>query len=130
MKRLYTIIVISYSITLLFASLTVADNGATKSVRPVIHLNSPIERQVQLFATDKVIIHGGEGTLESVWFGYKWERYIPGKEYIVWGNPHIPVIPKFNALNRNADLKLEIIFTANPDRPRDLRGPQSNPAER
>lgn len=36
---------------------------------PVIDLDSPIEEQVQLFATDRVRIYSGDSFLEEVWFG-------------------------------------------------------------
>jgi hypothetical protein len=89
---------------------------------PGIHLGKPIKQQIQLFATDKVIIHGGHRFLISVWFGQQWEPFIPGKNYIVYGYPGIPIIPKFKATDPDKTyLKLEISYNAHLNKPRDIR---------
>ena len=51
---------ICFSFILLFVEKTIAETAY-----PVIHLGTPIEQQVQLFATDRVVIHDGQGALIS-----------------------------------------------------------------
>lgn len=90
-------------------------------VHPVVHLGTRIDRQVQLFATDRVIVHDGGRTLISVWFGQRWEPYVQGRVYIVWGEYGVPIIPRFYARDQDAYIKLEIHCTMHQDIPRDLR---------
>ena len=84
---------------------------------PFINLNKPIEEQLQLFGTDKVKIYSASD-LQEVWFGSEWEEYSDGKEYMVTGVPGEPVIPKFKG---TGDFKLEVMYTADREKPRDLR---------
>ncbi|MGB8698708.1 MAG: hypothetical protein WCD18_04765 [Thermosynechococcaceae cyanobacterium] len=94
----------------------VNDNYPEK-IFPVIDLSKPINTQIQLFATDKVRITYEEG-LQEVKFGGNWQKFNQEKEYMVIGIPGTPVIPNFKG---KGQLKVEISYTADRDKPRDIR---------
>lgn len=88
---------------------------------PVVTMTRPIKEQVQLFAEDKVAIYNvAEGQIQQVCFdGKKFLPFVDGKQYMVQGEPGVPVIPKFEA---TGEFKLEIISKTDKDKPRDING--------
>lgn len=94
----------------------ISDNFPLRS-HPMIDLSKPIEGQLQLFGTDKVRIYS-PSDLQEVWLGSEWQEYVAGKEYMVTGVPGEPVTPKFKG---TGGFKLEVIYTADREKPRDLR---------
>jgi hypothetical protein len=92
--------------------------GGGRTEYPVVNLSRPIEEQLRLYAEDAVTIVAAPGTLRRVRFGPNWEDYIPGRTYIVWGTPGVPIVPEFEG---SGELKMQISFTKSRDQLRDLR---------
>jgi len=98
-----------------------------KRIFPVINLSFPLEYQIRLFPEDRVEVFATPGKLKKVWFGYHWEEYIRGAEYIVWGIDDRPVIPKFE-FEGEGYIKLCISYTKYHNQQRDLRNIDDNPS--
>ena len=92
-----------------------------QKIFPIIDLCLPIEHQLQLFPTDKIIIWGNSDEIESIYLGRTWELYSPDREYIVWGIEGNPITPEFRVANCPVSVKTEITITKDTSEPRDLR---------
>jgi hypothetical protein len=102
----------------------VIDEVRPKHAYPVVRLDRPINRQVHLYATDKVHVYGPED-VEAIDVGLGWQRISPyhDRPFLVRGVPRVPVIPKFRTKKgaTSVSVKLHIVYSAYRDRPRDVR---------
>jgi len=105
--------------------------GMPQDEDPSVDLSEPIRDQVQLFAQDKVRIVGFTDGLDEVWFGKVWEKFDPskndGRVYTVWGPVDTPIVPQFKGTGH---IKLNVSYTRNRDKPRDLDRPPGGLMER
>lgn len=94
------------------------EDGLPAIDHPVVDLSVPITGQLQLFPEDEVAVVGWSESVRTLDVGRGMEPFASDKKYIVQGPSGLPITPKFEG---KGIIKLEVRYTKNRDKSRDLR---------